>query len=87
MIKIESGSLNILEKRHYEYICSTYLCELNDLASDTSFTEEQNLFEYLYNKRKDIVTGKPEDLYKLTIVCQDKLSSMSDNERKMFMLN
>ncbi|QWH91885.1 hypothetical protein EXW29_09420 [Bacillus toyonensis] len=56
---------------------------MNDLANDTSFTEEQkSFFEYLYNKRKDIVTGKPEDLYKITNACQDKLSSISDNERE-----
>ncbi|MCU5530672.1 hypothetical protein OCA90_07600, partial [Bacillus cereus] len=83
MIKIESESLNILVRRHYEYICSTYLCKLNDLENDISFTEEQkSFFGYLYNKKKEIVTGKPEDLYKLTIVCQDKLTSMSENERE-----
>lgn len=83
MIKIVSGSLDSLVRRHYEYICSTYLCKLNELVNDTSFTEEQKLFfGYLYNKKKDIVTGKPEELYNLTIVCQGKLLSMSDNERK-----
>ncbi|WP_226602989.1 hypothetical protein [Bacillus cereus] len=83
MIKIESESLNMLVKRHYEYVCDKYLYKLYDLITGGPFTKEQkSFFEYLYNNIKDIVTAKPKDLYDITIVCKDTLLRMNTNERE-----
>lgn len=83
MIKIESESLNILVKRHYEYISCKYLYKIHDLLNGGPFTKEQHtFFEYLYDNRKDIITAKPKTLYDISIACKGMLSRMGSNERE-----
>ncbi|MHA4196219.1 HNH endonuclease [Bacillus cereus] len=83
MIKIKSESLNMLVKRHYEYVCSKFLYKLCNIVIGGPLTKEQKtFFEYLYNNRKDIVTAKPKKLYDINTACEDKLLRMNTNERE-----